>query len=217
MGNRDKNWRKEFESIKNELIVDKVSDVLRGDTKNWQKNMEDIGFAWIDDSQEEVEEENNARAENTNQEYLVAYFEGEIKFSENMIEIFIKETELESSNYALFRKYFKSGNSGFLHIITSGLSSFPTNQVLLSALSYFHEHRNILAKVIGSYIKACNEEIDSKIFKSFCIEFIYSTDEDGYDALTELKSMFQNNIEKNTLVEEVSEMISNKKDDVIEF
>ena len=217
MGNRDKNWKEEIDSIKNELIVDKVTDAIKSDPKKWQENMEDIGFVWVDDSQKEVEEENNARVENVNQEYLVAYFEGEIKYNENMIEIFINETELENSNYALFRKYFRAGNSELLYILISGLSRLPTNQVLLSGLSYFHEHRNILKNIIGSYIDACNEELDSEIFRSFCIEFIYSTDADGYDALTELKSMFHNDIGKNMVIEQITKMMSNKDGDVIEF
>ena len=130
-------WKEEYEDIKNELLMDKISDTIKKDPKNWRNNMEEIGFTWIDDSQDEIEEEKNATPMNVSQEYLVAYFEENIIFNNQLIEIFIKETESENPNYPLFRKYFKAGNTRLLHLLTSGISCLPTNQVLLSGLSYF--------------------------------------------------------------------------------
>ena len=71
MANKGKNWKKEYEEIKNELLIDKVGHAIKKDLKNWINNMEEIGFTWIDDSQEEIEEEKNANPMNINQEYLV--------------------------------------------------------------------------------------------------------------------------------------------------
>ena len=59
MTNKGNNWKKEYEEIKNELLIDKVGDAIKKDPKNWINNMEEIGFTWIDDSQEEIEEEKN--------------------------------------------------------------------------------------------------------------------------------------------------------------
>ncbi len=216
MANKGKNWKKEYEDIKNELLMDKISNAIGKDPKNWRKNMENIGFTWIDDSQEEIEEEKNVTPKNVNQEYLVGYFEAQIAFNAKLIEIFIKETESENTNYPLFRKYFKVGNTKLLHILLSGLSSLPTNEVLLSGLSYFHENSNILTHIIRAYTTACNEEDNTEIFKGLCIDFINDTNPDGYDALTTLKSMFQDNSEKLQVVEEIQD-IEQDQDEVVEF
>ena len=138
--------------------MDKVSDAIKKDPKNWKNNVEEIGFTWTDDSQDEIEEEKNAYPQNVNQEYLVAYFEEQVKFDSMWIEIFIKEIESETPNYPLFRKYFKTGNTRLVHLLISGLSGLPTNQVLLSGLGYFHENKNILSKIIDAYIGACKKE-----------------------------------------------------------
>lgn len=95
-----KNWKKDHDNIKNELLADKVSDVFTNNPTDWQKGLEEIGFTWIDDGEEEDEEELHAVAENTNQEYLVAYFEGQVDFKNSLIDVFIEETE--NPNYPLF-------------------------------------------------------------------------------------------------------------------
>lgn len=216
MANKGKNWKNEYEEIKNELLIDKVSNAIKKDPKNWKNNMEEIGFTWIDDSQEEIEEEKNANPMNVNQEYLVAYFEEKIEYSNKLIEIFIKETGSKNPNYSLFRKYFKVGNTRLLHLLISGLSKLPTNQVLLSGISYFHENRNILTRIVNIYTKACNEEKNTKRFQEHCIDFINDVDPDGYDALAELKSIFQNNREKYQVLEEITKIMQHQ-DEIIEF
>ena len=209
-------WKEEYEDIKNEILMDKVSDTIKKDPKNWRNNMEEIGFTWIDDSQDEIEEEKNATPMNGSQEYLVAYFEENIIFNNKLIEIFIKETESENPNYPLFRKYFKAGNTRLIHLLMSGISCLPTNQVLLSGLSYFHENRNILTRIISAYTDACCEENNTKRFKELCIDFINDTNPDGYDALAELKLISHKNREKLLVLEEIIQMI-HAQDEVIEF
>ncbi len=71
MTGKNKQWKKEYDDIKNELLVDKISDVFRNNPTDWRKDLEEIGFTWVDDSSEEDEEENHTVADNTNQEYLV--------------------------------------------------------------------------------------------------------------------------------------------------
>jgi len=216
MINKDRNWKEEYEDIENELLMDKVSKAIKEDPKNWQNNMEKIGFTWIDDSQDEIEEERNATPENVNQEYLVAYFEGEVKFSNNLIEIFIEETESEDSNYPLFRKYFKTGNAQLLHLLVSGLSNLPTEKLLLSGLGYFHEHRNILSQMISSYTDACEKETDIERFEDLCVDFINDTDADGYNAIVELTSIFNDNRKKLEVLEKIKKMMQDQ-DEIIEF
>jgi len=216
MINKDRNWKEEYEDIENELLMDKVSKAIKEDPKNWQNNMEKIGFTWIDDSQDEIEEERNATPENVNQEYLVAYFEGEVKFSNNLIEIFIEETESEDSNYPLVRKYFKTGNAQLLHLLVSGLSNLPTEKLLLSGLGYFHEHRNILSQMISSYTDACEKETDIERFEDLCVDFINDTDADGYNAIAELTSIFNDNRKKLEVLEKIKKMMQDQ-DEIIEF
>jgi len=67
MINKDRNWKEEYEDIENELLMDKVSKAIKENPKNWQNSMDKIGFTWIDDSQDEIEEERNATPENVNQ------------------------------------------------------------------------------------------------------------------------------------------------------
>ena len=212
----EKDWKKEYEEIKNQLLMDKIRDAIIKDPKDWKNNMEEIGFTWIDDSQEEIEEEKNACAQNVNQEYLVAYFEGQVKYDNMLIEILIKEIESEIPNYPLFRKYFKTGNTRLFHLLISGLSSLPTNQVLLSGLGYLHEYKNILSTIIGAYIAACKKEDNTLRFRGLCLGFINDTDADGYDAIAELKSIFQDNEGKLEVLESITKMI-NDQDEVIEF
>ena len=212
----DKDWKKVYKDIKNQLLMDKVSDAIKKDPKNWKNNVEEIGFAWTDDSQDEIEEEKNAYPQNVNQEYLVAYFEEQVKFDSMLIEIYIKEIESETPNYPLFRKYFKTGNTRLVHLLISGLSGLPTNQVLLSGLGYFHENKNILSKIIDAYIGACKKEDNIIRFRELCLDFVNDTNANGYDAIAELKPIFQDNEEKLEIFESITKMIHDQ-DEVIEF
>ena len=212
----DKDWKKVYKDIKNQLLMDKVSDAIKKDPKNWKNNVEEIGFTWTDDSQDEIEEEKNAYPQNVNQEYLVAYFEEQVKFDSMLIEIFIKEIESETPNYPLFRKYFKTGNTRLVHLLISGLSGLPTNQVLLSGLGYFHENKNILSKIIDAYIGACKKEDNIIRFRELCLDFVNDTNANGYDAIAELKPIFQDNEEKLEIFESITKMIHDQ-DEVIEF
>ena len=212
----DKDWKEEYEDIKDKLLMDKVSDAIRKDPKNWINNMEEIGFTWMDDSQDEIEEEKNACPQNINQEYLVAYFDGQVKFDSMLIEIFIQEIESETPNYPLFGKYFKTGNTRLFDLLISGLSGLPTNQVLLSGLGYFHENKNILSRIIDAYIGACKKEDNTIRFRELCLAFINDTNANGYDAIAELKSIFQDNEGKLEILESITKM-THEQDEVIEF
>jgi len=196
MATDDKNWKKELEDLSNELLINKVSTAIKKDPQNWKNSMEEMGFTWVDDSLEGVEERRNAVPENANQEYLLAYFEGKINFNNHLIEAYVKETESDNFNYPLFVKFYEVGNDRLIHLLESGLSSQPTNENLLLGLSFFHENRPILSRIIAAYIEACKKESDTGRLEALCFNFIVDTDADGYDALTELKSLFQSDAEK---------------------
>ncbi len=216
MAGKNNNWKKDHNDIKNELLADKVSDVFKKNPTDWRKNLETMGFTWVDDGQEEHEEENHAVAKNTNQEYLVAYFEGQVDYNSSLIDIFIEETETDNPNYPLFRRYFKSGNSRLFQLFITGLADAPTNQTLLSGVGYFHENNQILSKLITIYSNACKKEQDIEKFKQLCIDFSIYTQPDGYDAIAGLKLLFQADEQKLRMLEEVTEIMGNPGE-VVDF
>ena len=216
MTGENNNWKKEYDDIKNELLVDKVNDVFKKNPTDWRKDLEEIGFTWVDDSQEEDEEEIQAVAENTNQEYLVAYLEGQMDCKSSLITIFIAETETDNPNYPLFRRYFKSGNIRLIQLILAGLSDAPTNQALLSGLGYFHENNKILSKLIKFYTNACEKEQNIEKFKEHCIDFSIYTQPDGYDVIVDLKLIFQANEQKLRMLDEVTKIIGDQGE-IIDF
>jgi len=215
MAKDDKNWKKELEDLSHELLISKVSTAIKKDPQNWKNSMEEMGFTWVDDSQEDVEEQRNAVPENANQEYLLAYFEGQINFNNHLIEAYVKETESDNFNYLLFVKFYETGNDRLLHLLESGLSSQPTNENLLSGLSFFHENRPILSRIIAAYMDACKKEGDTGMLEALCFNFIVDTDADGYDALTELKSLFQSDAEKLAILDKITKKIQGSDEDIV--
>ena len=67
----------EFEKLKNEIIRDKVSDIFRKHPKDYIAKLEELGFKYFEDEDDDSEEieERNAKPENQRQRDLVAYFE----------------------------------------------------------------------------------------------------------------------------------------------
>jgi len=103
-----------------------------------------------------------------------------------------------------------------LHLLVSGLSNYPTEQILLSGLGYFHEHRNILSQIISSYTNACKKETDIEKFRDLCVDFINDTDADGYSAISELKSIFKEYRDKLDVLKQIETMMQ-YQDEVIKF
>jgi hypothetical protein len=137
-------------------------------------------------------------------------------FKSSLITIFIEETETDNPNYPLFRRYFKSRNSRLIQLILAGLSDAPTNQTLLTGLGYFHENNKILSKLIKFYTNACEKEQNIEKFKEHCIDFFIYTQPDGYDALANLKLIFQADEQKLNVLEDVIKMIGDQNA-VIDF
>jgi hypothetical protein len=72
--------------------------------------LNEIGFEYCEEDDDEDIEEKNAKPENKNQWDLVAYFEGEQDVSEMFLATFLAEREAEQPNLPLIRKYFKKAN-----------------------------------------------------------------------------------------------------------
>jgi len=215
---KDKKWKEEYESIKSEILREKVSTAIKENTGNWKENIEELGFVWFDDdAPDETKEENRAISQNKNQKELIAYFNGDIELTDSLIEIFILEVEVDEPNYPLFRKYFKSANNNLLNLLKSGLNILPANQTLLSGISYYNENKGILSQIIPIYIKACEVEQDLKEFKQLSIDFINSTYPQDYDAISELKSIFGNDEDKLAILNEITTLIHSQNDEIIKF
>jgi len=101
----------EFEKLKNEIIRDKVSDIFRKHPKDYIAKLEELGFKYFedeDDNSEEIEER-NAKPENQRQRDLVTYFESKIILSDKILESFTEEIEfLISEEEEIDRKLSQS-------------------------------------------------------------------------------------------------------------
>jgi len=192
----------DYEKIRREIVFEKVSKAIKEDRKNWVKQLEDLGFEWFDDGygDEEEVEEKRARPENPNQELLVAYFEGDIELSDQALDAFLSEKDLEEPNYPLFRKYFRQGNENLKRLIISGLERNPADIGFLSDLAFFHEFKNILSELIGYYLIGCEHEKDLRNFEELALNFYYDTEPDGFDALYELGEKYGPDSDKGKIV-----------------
>jgi len=195
----------DYDKIKREIIFEKVAKAIKKDPKNWSKQIEELGFKWFDDGygDEEELEEKLARPENPNQELLVAYFEGDIELSDQMLDAFLAEKDSDEPNYPLFRKYFKQGNENLKRLIISGLERNLSDIGLLSDLTFFHEFKNILSELIGYYRIACEHEKDLQNFEELALDFYYHTKPDGFNALYELSEKYGPGSDKGKIVREI--------------
>ncbi len=195
----------DYEKLKREIVFEKVAKAIKEDPKNWIKQVEDLGFGYVDDGygDEEELEEKLAKPENPDQELLADYFKGDIELSGQMLDAFLTEKDSDSPNYPLFRKYFKSWNENLKRLIISGLKRSPADIGLLSDLAFFHEFKNILSELIEYYLNACDHEQNLKNFEQLALQFYYDTDPDGFDALYELSEKYGPDSDKGKIVREI--------------
>jgi hypothetical protein len=190
----------EYQKLKNEIIIDKVNEIFRSQPKNYVAAMNEIGFEYCDDDDEEMEEE-KAIPENKNQRDLIAFYEGEQDASEMILTVFLAERNAEHPNFPLIRKYFKKANQSLKALLLYGLDRYPTRIDLLSDLAYFHEFENMLSEVIVYYTQACEKEMDLEKFTELAQDFYYATNPDGYEALFALQEMFAPHTEKRKIID----------------
>jgi hypothetical protein len=191
----------EYQKLKNEIVLDKVDEVFRTQPDNWISAMEDIGFTYCDDDDYEEAEETEAKPENQNQKDLVAYFEGEIEFSDRIFQIFLEEENAENPNLPLIRKYFRNANQNLKSLLLYGLDHYPGRLDLLSDLAYFHEFQNMLRTLIAYYTQACVDQENLETFSKLALDFYYATVSDGYEALYALRDLFEPGTDKRTAID----------------
>ncbi|MBT4130325.1 MAG: hypothetical protein HOE44_06325 [Candidatus Marinimicrobia bacterium] len=199
------------QKINNEPLIKQVSEAIKQHPSNWREGLADLGFEWEDDS---IKEEVDLSPSNPTQQRIVDYFEGRIPIREILIEQFVQE--VERSDRPLFTSYFQQGNKQLLQLLLNGLELHPTNDLLLSGLSYFHEHSPILSQLIQPYLNSCLAEDNLGNLKATCIDFILTTEPDGYAAVAALQECFQGTIGKlQALKSAISELSGN--DETISF
>jgi hypothetical protein len=216
MGKKDKDdTLDDYKKLKDEIIIDKVNEIFRSRSDNYLAALEEIGFEYHEEDNEEEIEERKAKPKNKNQRKLVTYFEGEEEASEMIFATFLTERYAKRPNLALIRKYFKKANQKLKALLIYGLDHYHGRIVLLSDLTYFHEFENILTTLITYYTRACVNQGNLETFTELAQDFYYATNPDGYEALYALRELFEPHTEKRKLIdfliseeEEGSEIVS---------
>jgi hypothetical protein len=204
MGKKEKDsFLDDYEKLKNEIIRDKVSDIFRKHPKDYITKLEELGFKYYEDDDDDCEEieERKAKPENQRQIDLVAYFENKNKLSVKIFECFSEEKASDNPNFPLIRKYFRKANQNLKALLIYGLDHYPGRIDLLSDLTFFHEFENILSTLISYYTRACVEQQNLETFTELAKDFYYSTNPDGYEALYALRELFEPDTDKRKIIE----------------
>lgn len=217
MSKKDK-YAEDYEKVQREIVRDKINEVFKKDPANYREGLEGIGFTWFeDDYPSEEDEENVAVPENDNQQQLVDYFQGKSEFSDYLLKILHVERHADRPNYPLIRKYFRAGNPRLKDLLLHGLEKDAANLEHLCDLTFFHEFNNILPELIEHFTKACRLETDPQKFSELAQEFYYSVIEDGYDSLSALRNIFDEESDKRKIVDFLTTEIQNTDQGTISF
>lgn len=193
--------RDDYQKMRDEMLIEQVKKVFRTQPKNYIAVLEELGFVYHEDDDEQEMEEKKARPENENQRSLVAYFEGRRNLSETILTIFLAERDADEPNYPLIRKYFKSANQNLKALLLYGLDWFPGRLDLLDDLAFFHEFENILSTLITYYSRACVNQENLQTFGKLAQDFYYAAIRDGYDALHALRELFDPGSDKRKVID----------------
>ncbi len=102
---------------------------------------------------------------------MVEYFNGSMPPDERTLEAWRAERDAPEPNYALWRRYFRSGNKKLKMLIVFGLEREPTDRALLSDLSFMHIFSPMLKELVGKYLAACDVEEDHAKFAALAQDF----------------------------------------------
>ncbi|MBM9515169.1 hypothetical protein [Desulfogranum marinum] len=196
-----------------EIIRDEVTRIFKENPHDYISELEKLGFEYCDDEIDHEElEESLATPQNTNQEYLVSYFDGKIALSDKSIAIFLEERNSATANFPLLRKYFKSANPYLLSLIIDGLERDHLSEELLSDLAFFHGFHNQLSLLIKYYSHACEQQEDLDAFSKLAMDFYDAVLPDGFNAYYALRDLFHSGTDKRKVVDfliEVAEQAEN--------
>jgi hypothetical protein len=210
----------QYRSLRDEMVSDRIREAFKGTAAVACRELGKFGFQWVDDETDEdnVKEEGGAVPENINQEFLVGYFEGHVKWSGAVLEAYLSEKASDSPNFPLLRRYFRKGNPALKALLLRGLDQCPTDASLLHELAFFHEYHWMLSELISRYITACMLENDAELFAELAIAFYYNTVEDGFEALNELKKIVGDIPQKRSTIDQLlleHETMADLPDDIM--
>jgi hypothetical protein len=191
----------DYNKLRDENIIDKVNEIFRSRPDNYIAALEENGFEFHEENDEEKIEEKKAKPKNKNQRKLIAYFEGEEDASEMILAAFLTERYAKRPNFPLIRKYFKKANQKLKALIIYCLEHYPGRIDLLSDLTYFHEFENILTTFITYYTRACLNQENLETFTELAQDFYYATKPDGYESLYALRELFEPHTEKRKIID----------------
>ena len=192
---------KDYEKLRDEIVIDKVTEIFRTQPDNYIAALEEIGFEYHEEDDYEEIEERNARPENQNQKDLVAFFKGEKKLSDRILHQYFEKRDSEFPNLPLIRPFFKEANQNLKSLIVYGLDRYSGSIDLLPDLAFFHEFENILRLLITYYTSACVTQSNLETFTELAWDFYYSTNPDGYEALYALRELFDPDTEKRKIID----------------
>ena len=192
----------ENDFLDDEITSDEVRRIFNNHPDDYIAKLEEIGFVYYDDeSDHEEQEEAEAHPHDSNQEYLVAFFNGKISLAEQTVAIFLEERRSPDPNFPLMRRYFKQANKHLLSLLLHGLHHYPVSDELLADLAYFHEFQNILSILIDHYTVACDKQQNLEVFSDLVMDFYYATSPDGYDAFHALREIYPIGSDKRKVID----------------
>lgn len=216
---QDDKDRDDFDTddLDNDIIRDEVNRVFKKHPHDYISKLEELGFEYYDDDEENIEQKEEILAVpiNSNQEYLVSYFEGDITLSDRSVAIFLEERNSLTPNYPLLRKYFKSANTNLLDLITHGLELDPLSDELLSDLAYFHGFQNQLNLLIKYYSQACEKQENLDAFTELAKDFYDAVILDGFNAYYALRDLFNSGTDRRKVVDFLVEVSEQTDDDTM--
>ncbi len=216
---QDNKYRDDFDTDKlnNEIIRDEIKRVFKKYSHDYVSKLEELGFEYYDDEEEDIEEQEEALAKpkNPNQEYLVRCFKGDIALGDGAVAIFLEERNSSTPNYPLLRKYFKSANKNLLSIIIHGLELDPLSDELLSDLAYFHGFQNQLNLLIKYYSQACEKQPNLDAFTELAKDFYEAVILDGFNAYYALRDLFNTGTDRRKIVNFLVEVSEQEEDDAM--
>lgn len=202
MKKKEKNIIDGIIKTNDELATERINEIFGKKSEYYRMELAMLGFEWLDDGYpDEVEEENNATPENKDQELLIAYFNGEVELSDEIVEVFLKEKWSNRPNYALLRRYFRQGNGNLKTLIYHGLEMDPTDDGFLDDLSLIHEFHPMLGELIERYMEACKIQEDLDSFSELAQDFFYNTSPNGYEAYYALKEIYGSDTPKGKVID----------------
>jgi hypothetical protein len=198
----------DFETLRDEWLIEKVSEAFEGDHDNTLSRLEALGFRWVDDETDLEElEEKSAKPEGADQELLVGYLEGSVELSERVLRSYLAEKASDHPNYPLIRKHYKGGNQKLKDLLLFGLERDRTASDLLSDLAFFNEFSDARFELVQHYLWACEGEQNPDHFGQLVLNFHCHTVTTDFNALYQLSHKFAAGSEKGKIVREVVEAL----------